>query len=249
MKNNQMNIKGQEAFLSKIKDQLYSSKVRNKPFLTFFLTPVEVRILDQIIPKDMFVSYYGGYAQAQRQVAFVSPFEMTPAFDVDILSASYDSRYKVLTHRDLLGALMHLGIERNRIGDLIVDQDRIYIICKKNLSEFIQSNLFQIGRCHVSFSLDNDAQIHYLGYEIINVGVASLRVDAIVSALKHCSRSQSATMINQGLIKVNDVVLEQNCQLCNNDFVSIRGVGRFQFIEVSHTTKKDRLVLQVKKFI
>ena len=56
-------------------------------------------------------------------------------------------------------------------------------------------------------------------------------------------------MINQGLIKVNDVVLEQNCQLCNNDFVSIRGVGRFQFIEVSHTTKKDRLVLQVKKFI
>ncbi len=244
-----MNFKGQEAFLSKIEDQIYSSRVRNKPFLTFFLTPVEVRILNQILPKDMFVSYYGGYAQAQRKVAFISPFEMTPAFDVDILSATYDPRYKSLTHRDVLGALMHLGIERNRIGDLIVDQNRIYIICKRNLSEFIQSNLFQIGRCHVSFSLDKDAQIHYTGYEMINISVASLRVDAIVSALKHCSRSQSAAMINQGLIKVNDVVLEQNCQLCNNDFVSIRGVGRFQFDEVSHTTKKGRLVLQFKKFI
>ncbi len=66
-------------------------------------------------------------------------------------------------------------------------------------------------------------------------------LDSVVAQLSHCSRSETLKKIHAGFVKVNDVVLEQNLQLCNNDFVSIRKTGRFQFKEVVSTTKKGRL--------
>ena len=74
---------------------------------------------------------------------------------------------------------------------------------------------------------------------------SSLRLDSVVAQLSHCSRSEALKNIHAGFVKVNDVVLE----LCNNDFVSIRKTGRFQFKEVVSTTKKGRLVLNFDQYI
>ena len=73
-------------------------------------------------------------------------------------------------------------------------------------------------------------------------------MDAIVAQLAHCSRTKASKLIASGLVKLNDVVLEENVQLCDNDYVSIRRVGRFQFNGILAISKKNRLILGFLKF-
>ena len=77
----------------------------------------------------------------------------------------------------------------------------------------------------------------------------SLRLDSVVSQLAHCSRSKAKEMLKAQYVKVNDIVLDENTQLCDNDFVSIRKVGRFQYKGIDAKTKKDRLVLRFEQYI
>ena len=144
---------------------------------------------------------------------------------------------------------MHAGLERNFIGDLLVEKDTITIIAKQSLSRFIQEQTTSIGRCSVSFSpvkrIENVSQ----RYKEITIHIASLRLDALVAQLAHCSRTQATKLIRSGYVKVNDVVVEENCQLCNNNFVSIRKVGRFQLLETISQTRKGRLVIRINQFM
>lgn len=248
MRNNFAYYQGHEPFVSKIKDDVHLSLSQYRPVVTSFLSPVEWTHLDQLVGNDVYLYLHGGYAYAQRKVAVISPFKVEPDFEMDLLVSDIDTRFRLLSHRDVLGALMHLGLERNRLGDLIVMDTNIVIICKSQVSEFIQNHLHQIGKCPVRFAIQNDMDIQFKGFDEILIHCASFRIDAIVAQLAHCSRAQASIKIKQGFIKVNDIVLEQNRQLCNNDFVSIRKIGRFQFQNVVSTTKKGRLVLRFLKF-
>ena len=82
--------------------------------------------------------------------------------DCVCLHATYNSKFKTLTHSDLLGCLMHSGIERSVIGDLIVQEDDLYIFCKEKISKYIIDNCTQIGKCTVHFEV-------CLDYEIIKI--------------------------------------------------------------------------------
>ena len=73
-------------------------------------------------------------------------------------------------------------------------------------------------------------------------------MDSIVASLANVSRSKAMKMIDQGNVKLNDVILEDNEQLCHNDYVSIRGIGRFQCLGVLSKTKKDRWILSFEKY-
>ena len=124
-------------------------------------------------------------------------------------------------------------------------------------SRIVLSNIFEEhqGKAKVSLhiiSCDLESQsivITKNNTKEIRIMCSSLRLDSIVAQLSHCSRSEALKKIHAGFVKVNDVVLEQNLQLCNNDFVSIRKTGRFQFKEVVSTTKKGRLVLNFDQYI
>ncbi len=248
MKNNFSYHQGHDSFVSKVKDLESLAQIRYKPVLTSFLTPYECTHIKDLLSKNTYLYLDGGYKDAQRKVACLSPYEIDPDFDFDCLKSSYDSRYAKLRHPDILGALLHLGIDRDFLGDFVIDENEIYIFSKKSLSAFIINELTSIGRCPISFSICQDYQIQSIPSEEIKINCASLRMDAIVAQLAHCSRSDAMKKIHQGFVKVNDVVLEENRQLCNNDFVSIRRAGRFQFKEVLSKTRKERLVLRFVKF-
>lgn len=248
-KNNHFNTRGHEAFIARIKDDIAMSSVRYKPVMTSFLTPSEAQLLQQMVGKSMFVYLSGGYAQAQRQMGCISPYEMEDvSFSLDCLVSKYDSRYKKLAHPDVLGALMHLGITREQLGDMIVSEDEIILFCTAHMSQYIIESCTQIGRCSIHFQIDNDKEIKGVAFAEIQINCSSLRLDSIVAQLAHCSRTKAAKIIRSGLVKLNDVVLEENGQVCHNDFVSIRRVGRFQFKEVVATSKKNRLILRFVKF-
>lgn len=202
-----------------------------------------------MVPKNICLVFDGGYDQAQRKIACFIPEGYEGFSDCVCLHATYNSKFKTLTHSDLLGCLMHSGIERSVIGDLIVQKEDLYIFCKEKISKYIIDNCKQIGKCTVHFEECLDYIITENNKKEIHIMCSSLRLDSVVAQLSHCSRSEALKKIHAGFVKVNDVVLEQNLQLCNNDFVSIRKTGRFQFKEVVSTTKKGRLVLNFDQYI
>ena len=219
---------GHEVFISQMKDQIRIFQKQNRPIMTYFLSISEQSILQSMVPKNICLVFDGGYDQAQRKIACFIPEGYEGFSDCVCLHATYNSKFKTLTHSDLLGCLMHSGIERSVIGDLIVQKEDLYIFCKEKISKYIITE-------------NNKKEIHIM--------CSSLRLDSVVAQLSHCSRSEALKKIHAGFVKVNDVVLEQNLQLCNNDFVSIRKTGRFQFKEVVSTTKKGRLVLNFDQYI
>lgn len=217
--------------------------------MTSFLSSVEQNIVASMLPKNIHVEFDGGYPDAQRKIACFIPDGMEFSVDLVCLRSSYDSRFKKLTHSDVLGCLMHSGIEREVIGDIIVEDCDIYVFCKKKIASYIQNQCVMIGRCPISFHESIDSVSFTQNKEQFTITCSSLRLDSMVAILSHCSRSDALKKIHAGFVKVNDVVLEQNVQLCNNDFVSIRKTGRFQFLKVVSKTKKDKLVLLMDKFI
>lgn len=240
---------GHEVFISQMKDQIRIFQKQNRPIMTYFLSVSEQSILQSMVPKNICLVFDGGYDQAERKIACFIPEGYEGFSDCVCLHATYNAKFKTLTHSDLLGCLMHSGIERSVIGDLIVQDDDLYIFCKEKISKYIIDNCTQIGKCTVHFEECLDYVITKNNTKEIGIMCSSLRLDSIVAQLSHCSRSEALKKIHAGFVKVNDVVLEQNLQLCNNDFVSIRKTGRFQFKEVISTTKKGRLVLNFDQYI
>lgn len=240
---------GHEWFIAKIKDMTALCQRRQQPVTTGFLTLAEQEIVKTLAGNQLTLQMNGGYEDAERKIARLSPYPCQ-APNVCVLTARYDGRFgKALTHKDILGALMHLGIERETIGDLLVMEEWLYIFCTEGMADYIASSLTQIGRHSVSFSEGEVGEPLRIMREQITVNVAGLRLDAVVAALAHCSRAKAKAMLKQGLVKVNDVVLDENRQMCNNDFVSIRKIGRFRFLDVVSTTRKDRFVLRFEKYM
>lgn len=241
--------RGHELFIARLQDLFDLASQRQIPVLTSFLTPVEQRIVLQQAPKNLFISFYGGYLNAIRKMACIQIQECEPDYDYVILKGSYIPQKRKCTHKDVLGALMHLGLQRNQIGDIYVDDNQILLVCKEGMANFICSECHKIAQSFVHFKEDYTTDFPSACTETIKIHVASLRMDAIVAALGHCSRSKAMDWIRGGFVKLNDVVLEENDRLCNNDYVSIRKIGRFQFMGVESHTRKDRLVLRFEKYI
>lgn len=241
--------RGHEMFIARLQDQFDFVEQRQMLVLTSFLTPVEQRIMMQQAPKNLFISFYGGYKHAIRKMACIQTMDLEPNYDYVILKSIYTPQKRSCTHKDVLGALMHLGLQRNQLGDIFVDDTQILLVCKEGLAEFICRECHKIANAFVDFKEDYSVEFPAAAAEIVTVHVASLRMDAIVAALAHCSRSKAMDLLKSGWVKLNDVVLEENDRLCNNDYVSIRKAGRFQFLGVESRTRKDRLILRFEKYV
>lgn len=165
-----------------------------------------------------------------------------------ILKSSYQHPNKVLSHSDVLGALMHAGLERDAIGDITADENTIYIVCLPSVEEFIATSVFKIGNVSVRFTSSDAKGMPALTFEQLKINTASMRADCIVSALAHCSRTMAKDMICQRFVKVNDEILETVKTLCNNDNISIRRVGKFRIGEVDGLSRKGRFIVNIDKY-
>lgn len=240
---------GHEVFVSQMEDVIHNFQKQNRSYMTYFLTIAEQNILKAMTPKNMNIYFDGGYENAERKIAcFISDYEDFYS-DCVCLHAHYSSKFRTLKHSDILGSLLNSGIERNVLGDLIIQDDDIYVFCKDRIAQYLIDNCTFIAKIKVQFEYCTEYIIQRKNTKPITVLSSSLRLDSIVAQLSHCSRSEAMKKIHSGFVKVNDVVLEQNVQLCNNDFVSIRKTGRFRFIEVTSNTKKGRLVLLFDQYV
>lgn len=238
--------RGNEEFAKRVYDQIDQMERQQRMIITPFFSPDQIRIVETICGKQTYYVKDGGYVGAERCRFAYMPYEQEVTMPICILCASYSSAYGKLQHRDILGALMNLGIERELLGDLLVSEQDIHILCDREIANYLQCNLTKIKRTTVHFKVV-EAELNYeanITYE--QRIVSSLRLDALVATLTKVSRSKAQMMIQAGLVKVDHVVLEQSAYLCdNNSAISIRGYGRFEFSKVVKKTKKDHFVIAV----
>lgn len=215
-----------------------------------FLNEEELAAMEKYFPQNDYIIYDGGYDGARKK-KIIFRYDAEDDFsDVVCLSAKIDQRFRKIGHRDILGALMHLQIDRHSFGDFWVEDDRIYLYTSLDMAEFLMANLIRINQLSVSFTLLEEHPVQTFQMKEITVVAASERADAIVASLAHVSRAKAKEMIRQGLVQLNHVTLEHPDEVCNNNVtISIRGVGRFVFTGTERTTRNGRIAAVFQQYI
>ena len=215
-----------------------------------FLNEEELAAMEKYFPQNDYIIYDGGYDGARKK-KIIFRYDAEDDFsDVVCLSAKIDQRFRKIGHRDILGTLMHLQIDRHSFGDFWVEDDRIYLYTSIDMAEFLMTNLIRINQLSVSFTLLEEHPVQKFQMKEITVVAASERADAIVASLAHVSRAKAKEMIRQGLVQLNHVTLEHPDEVCNNNVtISIRGVGRFVFLGTERITRNGRIAAVFQQYI
>lgn len=231
---------------------------RNIPASTGFLSMDEQNIYHALLPsfKSEHHFLFGGHEDPDRAAAFFLPeysdmdtetSETIAAVSVTPVSARFADE---LSHRDYLGALMNLGIERDTIGDILTGDNECCIFALRPIAEVIVRELTRVKHTSVSCELKESGAIDIRPrFEELSVNVASERADAVIAALYKLSRQRAAQLID------NDCVVISGRQSVNSakclkagDRVSVRGYGKFIYGGISGNSRRGRLYVDIKKF-
>lgn len=222
---------------------------------TAFLTPEEqVLIGDRAKRLRAPVLFHGGIPDAERRVAFCLPCPPedeadTDAFADEIVCVRVDGDVSGLTHRDYLGALMHLGLERDAVGDILPGKSG-FILCLPSVARLIQNDLFKIGNRNVSLTLCGleEVPVPEVRTEQMRFTVKSSRLDAVCAGLFRLSRTEAAERIRRGDCAVNHRPTDKpDLTVGEGDTVTLRGLGRGEIVSFGGKTKKDRLFLTAER--
>lgn len=169
--------------------------------------------------------------------------ERTP-FPITILHVTHKDD-AVLTHRDYLGALMNLGIERSLIGNIYVLPEGAYIEVVDRIHELIIHELTRVKNTDVSITKTDLPEGILLQTERKEISVASERLDTVIAAVFNLSRRKA-----QDLIEAEKVILplrtaSSTLNLKTGDVVSVRGHGKFRYEGVVRETRKERYIVEV----
>lgn len=167
------------------------------------------------------------------------------------ISASGLKYSGALSHRDYLGAILHLGISRSKIGDIYITEQNAYVFCMDTIADFLCNELITVKhtQVHCELTQPEPALLAPVLKEISGT-VASLRLDALVALAFQGSRSSLTAYIEGGKTYINGrLSVKPGEQLEAGDVVSVRGKGRFLVAEINHKTKKGRIAITIKKYI
>ncbi|KAB3535274.1 RNA-binding protein [Alkaliphilus pronyensis] len=243
----------------KILDQanivLRKHQVRATDFLTPYYGEAIAKILKSI--QDINIIHSGGYASAERKMITIFPdylMEDTITVPIAFLEITANVQFNKLTHRDYLGALLGLGIKREKLGDILIHNENqkqvAQIIVSEDLKDYLLYNLCQVGTSNVTINEipSNKIIAPELDYKEYGANVSSLRLDAVVSAAYNVTRSVAQELINKELVRVNwEPIKKCDYELNCNAVLSIKGKGRVYITEILGKTRSNRIKLQFKK--
>ncbi len=228
------------------------------PKLLDFLDPRQVKIIESIIGKNEDVQFlvdgaFGGDVERVRGMLY--PSYMVPVkddFQLCVLGVRYASKFVQLKHPDVLGALLHLGLDRTKFGDIRIDSEMVQFVVAQEVADYVRANLTTIGKSKATvievaeqqlIGESNDPWLESV------VTTSSLRLDTVIaSCYPAISRQKAAMLIEAGRVKVNYTVREQNAfELQEHDLLSIRGVGRLVLLSIEGHTKKEKVRLKIGK--
>ncbi len=246
--------------LKRFEDLSRTAYQRGINVYTGFLSLYEQNLLINHASSGMLSSKYvfiGGHEYAERKMACFYDYSI-PLGDNPIsviLIKPQNRRFaEELSHRDYLGALMNLGIEREVLGDIITTSDKLtYIICRTSMADYIMENYKTVKHTQVSCTLIAEDELDKFSikpeFEKIVGSVSSLRLDCVLSLAFKKSRTQAAEAIKAGGVFVNSKLTESSSyQLKDGDVVSMRGFGKFIFDSTGGLSKKGKTYIKLLKY-
>lgn len=235
--------------IAQLNDGIDLCLTRQKPYFMPFMSERKQALLLSELKKAYFDNYlfFGGYGDSERKMLglfFDEPSESS--FPISAVEFSFRKCDK-LTHRDFLGSLMSLGIERETVGDILVEDGLGVVFVKTELSDYVKSQISKVGRIGVKVA---DADLSKLpqgrGFEEKTYIVSSLRLDNIVAAVCKLSREKTRTVIMSDSACVNfEETKNVSLNLKENDVFTIRGKGKFVLKSILGTTGKGRIRISV----
>ena len=238
--------KPEEKFLfARVLDQALFSLESGQTEYSDFLDEYHASAFAHLLKTGITVSSFGGYDEAERKILALGNFF---DFPITAIAISFQAKFSNLTHRDFLGSIIGLGINRALIGDILIKDDRALIFAKKEIADYITANLTKVKNASVRAS---DAHLsaadEFIKLPVSrNITSASLRLDAVASAAFNLSRGNVAELIGKGRGFINwTPVSSASKNVQTGDTVTLRGVGRFRIVEITGQTKKGNFKLLI----
>lgn len=161
------------------------------------------------------------------------------------------NKNKKINHRDVLGAVLNLGISRESIGDILIG-DTSYFVCLKNLCNYIKSNLFKISNYNIILEEVNLNEIPIIKINLkeYNNTVSSLRLDCLISTMFNISRNVSQELIDTNKVMVSHIICNKyEKEIKINDIISIRGLGKVKLLDINGVSRKNKIWIKYAKYI
>lgn len=244
--------KEERPFIDQVTEWVQECENQYTPYLTNFLDPRQVYILETIVGKISGIKIYsfGGYEAAERIRVYICPEYFIPKqddLDIALFEIRYPVKFAKLSHGKVLGTLLSTGLKRNHFGDIISDGERWQFFIENNMKNFIGNQIEKIG--NVSIRMEEKTYLDILvpidSWTIVQETVSSMRLDTVIASLFKISRQRAKQMIESGKIKLNWAELTRpDFELGLLDIVSVRGFGRLQVKEIAGKTKKDKWRVQ-----
>lgn len=229
---------------------------RDVPTNTDFLNLSEQTIFQYVsgmLPPVRYV-LSGGFESSERKVVcFLPSYEeelIDPPYDCVKIDPVNRKFAEELSHRDYLGAIMNLGIERSMLGDIVIKDGTAYVFVLKKMSRYLTESLTTIRHTSVTAAITEDAgDILKPEFEEIQGTVSSVRLDSIVALCGRLSRTKAAAYIESEKVFVNgQIVTNVSRAMKDGEIISVRGIGKFKFDSAGGQTKKGRTVVTLLKY-
>jgi RNA-binding protein YlmH len=224
---------------------------------TEFMNPFEVTNATSILNSYTDIKYGidGGFNEAERSVVSIYPYYME-SDDVEagirFLQVEGNFKFKSISHKDYLGAILNLGIKREKIGDIIIHDEFCQVVVDKDICDFVIMNLEKVSRNTVKVTeiSRDDLIMSDHKYKEKSMTVQADRLDCVISAVYDISRQDSLKYISANKVHVNfESISSKSKSIKSGDLISVRGKGRVEIEDIGELTKKGRLKLKVRLLV
>lgn len=218
---------------------------------TDFYNPFEVKELSSLINTYDTISFsLIGNEDSESKAILIYPDYMNEVNAADFISLiRIDKKDYDIYHKDVLGSLLSLGIKREKVGDIIINDEAIYFYIRNEILDYVLLNLEKIKNYGVDLEvIDLETPLaRTIDYEEKLVTCASARLDLVLANVYNLSRSDAKNAIEAGLVKINYKVTYKISETLDvGDLVSMRRYGRFIVGDYLGLSKKDKLKLVIK---
>ena len=196
------------------------------------------------------VDSYGGFKDCERRMISFNNIYDSP-YPIKLLKIESSSKFDNLCHRDYLGAVLGLGIRRNKIGDLLLKGNACYLTVCEEITEFLADNLNLVGKapCKVTI-LENNFEDLVPNFKQEIILVQSLRIDSIVSKLIGISRSKAQSIIEEGMVLLDyNKVKDKSKEVEIEGRITIKGHGKYILDEIIGNSKSGKFKVLVRKYM
>jgi len=238
----------EKILIRKINDLITKSRKEYSVTYSHFLDPAQQSLLSRIEEFYGYISFEGGYEDAERRLCRICTDEYCTdnGAPIVLLKAVIPARSGEPTHREILGSIMGTGIKREMVGDILPNKNEPVFFCHSLSAQHLELELKKIGRANAEISRCTLTDIPEPKLKEKQINVSSMRLDCIAAEGFGMSRSKAAEYIKKGVVAVNWIITpDPSKEIKTGDKISLRGKGKIRIGEISGLSKKGRIFLKI----